>query len=116
MCCTNAQQAAKEGEGVAGVISRSVEEGLALAHAATAGAAEASAELQAQARRLAVERERVENMSLAARVELGRVRELVGASSLPFGAALQVCAIYKCLLYRLPPTMSGTCVHLLINR
>ena len=116
MCCTNAQQAAKEGEGVAGVISRSVEEGLALAHAATTGAAEASAELQAQARRLAVERERVENMSLAARVELGRVRELVGASSLPFGAALQVCAIYKCLLYRLPPTMSGTCVHLLINR
>lgn len=84
-------QVAEKGEGVAGMITRSIEEGFALAHGAVARAADASVELQEQARRIAAERKQVADMSLAARVELGRVRELVGATALPFGAALQVC-------------------------
>ncbi len=83
-------QAADKGEGVAGLISRSIKEGLGLAYDTVARAAEANVELQEQAHRIAVERKRVDDMSLASRVELGRVRELVGATTLPFGAALQV--------------------------
>ena len=86
-------QAAEKGEGVAGLISRSIEEGLGLAHDAATRAAEASAGLQEQAHRIAAERKKIDDMSLASRVELGRVRELVGAAALPFGAALQVCIV-----------------------
>ena len=90
--CTGIQ-VAENGEGVAGLISRSIEEGLRLAHDAATRAAEASAGLQEQAHRIAAERKQIDDMSLASRVELGRVRELVGAATLPFGAALQVCAV-----------------------
>ena len=87
---------AENGEGVAGLISRSVEEGFALAHSAAISAAGASASLQEQAHRIAMERKHVDDMTLAARVELGKVRELVEATSLPFGAALQVrrCSVF----------------------
>eukprot|EP01046_Picozoa_sp_COSAG06_P015743 COSAG06_NODE_1019_length_11057_cov_5.386293_3_plen_575_part_00 len=84
------EAAAEKGEGIGGVIARSVHEGLALAQGTASRAAQASAELQEQAHRIAQERQQMDSLSLGARVELGLVRELVAAATLPFGAALQV--------------------------
>ena len=84
------EAAAEKGEGIGGVIARSVHEGLVLAQGTASRAAQASTELQEQAHRIAQERQQMDSLSLGARVELGLVRELVGAATLPFGAALQV--------------------------
>ena len=82
--------AAAQGEGVEGIARRSMEEGRQLAAEAVQVATRTAAAVQAERHQLELERAAVRAASQKAKVDLGLVRELIGAASLPFGEALAV--------------------------